>query len=268
MNLSRQLKLEPYGTPLRKFKYPSGKRRTATITKAMRDAEDNLDTLWKQVDDLFLDKTRMSLHDFLGGMMGQRELMRTAEWVLRLPKPRKAGPGKDIDFLPSLLSTTSLEPATHQTPPPKTKTKTRGIPGEPTPSNAQAAEDTTPALEEPKITVSKRAYKVFATLFRSPTGDGVPGETPWVDFLHAMASAGFSAEKLDGSAWVLAPREDEFRRIIVFHEPHSYSRIPFRMARRYGRRLGRVFGWSGETFVQVESAGGNVKLYSLFRMIS
>ena len=190
--------------------------------------------------------------------MGQRELMRTAEWVEPPPKPRKAGPGKDIDFPPSLLSTTSLEPATHQTPPPKTKTKTRGIPSEPTPSDAQAAEDTTPALGEPKITVSKRAYKVFATLFRSPTEDGVLGETPWVNFLHAMASAGFSVEKLDGSAWVLAPREDELRRSIVFHEPHPYSRIPFRMARRYGRRLGHVFRWSGKTFVQVESAGGNV----------
>lgn len=148
MNLSRQLKLEPYGTLLSKFKYPSEKRRTATTTKAMRDAEGNLDKLWKQVDDLFVDKTRMSLHDFLGGMMGQRELVGSGEWVERLPKSRKAGPGKDIDFLTSLLSTTNLEPATHQTPPPpKTKTKTRGIPGEPMPSDAQAAEDITPALE-------------------------------------------------------------------------------------------------------------------------
>ena len=241
MNLSRQLKLEPYGTPLSNFKYSSEKRRTATTTKAMRDAEGNLDRLWKQVDDLFLDKTRMSLHDFLGGMMGQRELMRSAEWVERLPKPRKAGPGKDIDFLTSLLSTTSLEPATHQTPPsPKTKTKSRGIPGEPMPSDAQAQktlhlhsnDQRSPSASGP----TRSSLPSFAHLLKMEYKVRPHGSTfcmPWPQQAFPPRS----------SAWVLAPREDEFKRSIVFHEPHPYSRIPFRMTRRYGRRLGVWVEW-------------------------
>lgn len=94
----------------------------------------------------------------------------------------------------------------------------------------------------PEILVSKLAYKVFATLSRSTREDRGAAESPWLDFLHAMFSVCFSVEKLHGLAWVLAPRDDGFRRSIVFQEPRPCSITPFWMARRYGALCGLLGG--------------------------
>jgi hypothetical protein len=53
------------GTPLRRFDYPSGKRRTATSTQKMRDAENHLDQFWKTVDDHFKRMTGKTVHQLL-----------------------------------------------------------------------------------------------------------------------------------------------------------------------------------------------------------
>ena len=63
-----------------------------------------------------------------------------------------------------------------------------------------------------------------------------------------MTSVGFSIRKLDGSAWVFEPLSDLFRRSIIFHEPHPINKIPFQTARRYSRRLKRVYGWTRASF--------------------
>ena len=87
--------------------------------------------------------------------------------------------------------------------------------------------------------------------FYSPfEDDKPPGEIPWSEFLSAMASVRFSIKKLDGSAWVFTPHieSDVFQQSIIFHEPHPSSKIPLRIARRFGRRLERTYGWSGGSF--------------------
>ncbi|KAH6866627.1 hypothetical protein BKA58DRAFT_388334 [Alternaria rosae] len=64
-----------------------------------------------------------------------------------------------------------------------------------------------------------------------------------------MIRAGFSAEKLQGSAWQFTPCGSlDVVRGIQFHEPHPDSSIPYIMARRFGRRLQRVYGWHGGVF--------------------
>jgi hypothetical protein len=60
---------------------------------------------------------------------------------------------------------------------------------------------------------------------------------------------GFAVEKQYGSAWMFTPPATRGLRSIIFHEPHPTNKIPFYLARQYGRRLERVYGWSGETFV-------------------
>lgn len=129
------------------------------------------------------------------------------------------------------------------------KPKTRGSAK---PSILQATteieEVPTAADWRPKFKVSKRGFKIFSTLFYTPSAADAPGEIPWSEFLSAMASVGFSLKKLDGSAWLFAPVDDIFSRSIIFHEPHPSSRIPFKIARRFGRRLERAFGWTGESF--------------------
>ena len=77
-----------------------------------------------------------------------------------------------------------------------------------------------------------------------------PGEIPWSDFLHAMSHTGFEIEKLYGSTWQFTPTKLDVERSIQFHEPHPVNKIPYRVARRHGRRLNRAYGWTGAMFVQ------------------
>lgn len=136
-------------------------------------------------------------------------------------------------------------------PPAKTKVKTRG-------KATEQAEDTSAEEEPPPIEndvhplscLDKRAYKVFSSLFRLSTKDGVPGELPWCDFVHAMVSIGFAVQSLNGSAWIFSPSDGSLGRSIIFHEPHPMSKIPYFIAKRVGRRLNRAFGWTVENFVR------------------
>ena len=64
------------------------------------------------------------------------------------------------------------------------------------------------------------------------------------------APRGFFVKKLDGPAWYFEPGPDMGSKCITFHEPHSESRVPFQVARRYGRQLGMASGWTAGTFVR------------------
>ncbi|PCH02639.1 Hypothetical protein PENO1_036920 [Penicillium occitanis (nom. inval.)] len=130
---------------------------------------------------------------------------------------------------------------------PKTKVKSRG---EPTKSANIVEPELNPRIDDaqPLFKVDKRAFKVFSTLFFQPSQSSQPGEIPWNDFLHAMASTAFAVEKLYGSVWQFSPRNSDVERSIQFHEPHPIAKIPFRMARRIGRRLNRAYGWNGDMF--------------------
>jgi hypothetical protein len=136
----------------------------------------------------------------------------------------------------------------------KAKPKTRG-PAAPSiipVVNDEAMVDTpSPIAPAATVCVDKRAYRVFKTLFHVPsseTGD-LPKEIKWDEFKRAMTRAEFSAEKLQGSAWQFSPGGSiNVERGMQFHEPHPENEIPHILARRFGRRLERVYGWSSETF--------------------
>lgn len=125
----------------------------------------------------------------------------------------------------------------------RTVPKTSPARKQPTPPKAEEA-DHTPSM----IDVDKRALETFNILFFRPSRSAQPGEVPWSDFLHAMASAGFAFAKLDGSVWHFRPSSSSAGHNIQFHEPHPAKAIRFRTARRIGRRLNRAFGWTGEMF--------------------
>ncbi|KAK4124379.1 hypothetical protein N657DRAFT_663457 [Parathielavia appendiculata] len=93
--------------------------------------------------------------------------------------------------------------------------------------------------------VDWRALKVFRTLFFQAAVTSNPREVSWHNFLHDMTSTGFRAEKLYGLVWHFQPSRLDVGRSIQFHEPHSGGKIPFRVARRIGRRLARAYGWVG-----------------------
>jgi hypothetical protein len=182
-----------------------------------------------------------------------RTLQRTSEWIEPTPSPSVPAVSMD-SALADNFSILDIQERMEKTLGPdtmvpiKTRLKTRG------PATTKETEITSISgpseLPPPQIIpVSKRACKVFSILFHNPTFETPPGEILWSEFLHALSSAGFAVEKQYGSAWMFTPPATSGLRSIIFHEPHPTNKIPFYLARRYGRRLERVYGWSGETFV-------------------
>ncbi|KAL8830792.1 MAG: hypothetical protein Q9170_005575 [Blastenia crenularia] len=241
------------GIPLSKYNYPSNKRRTLATTRTMQQAENNLDAFWSQIDENCSKRTGKSLHQLLDGLLKDRPLQRTADWVESDSKLQHRKENIKLDATSSQLAALELQNRTEETvtatylAQEKQKPKTRGIPQI---SPSTAAPDIAPTNDDkPRIfEVSKRGFKVFTTLFYMPTEEEPPGELPWSEFLSAMASVGFSIKKLDGSAWIFAPVDDEWKQSIIFHEPHPGSKIPFQVARRFGRRLWRTYGMSSDNF--------------------
>ncbi|XDG02516.1 hypothetical protein ABKA04_002131 [Annulohypoxylon sp. FPYF3050] len=245
----------------KKFEYPVGKKRNKDNIEKLRRAEACLDAFWAKADDLMYSKMGN-----LGGMALKqlltqpRLLHRTPEWTeppkSKEPKP-KPEVASEIDALVKPLSALYFDlesPSARKEAlsawTGKTKVKTRGTPAakaaEPTVPEATPKEN--PSDPQPRFKVDARAAKVFRILFYNPNIHTTPGEVAWLDFLHAMSSVGFCAQKLYGSVWHFQPSRLDVERSIQFHEPHPYAKIPFLVARRYGRRLNRAYGWFGDMF--------------------
>lgn len=232
-----------------RFFYPSDKRRTKETTDDMRKAEHNLDAFWNAIDQYYESKTRESLDDVIRKWQtGRRSLERTPEWIEPVKAPKNLPSGQDSIYrsLPSLRIEDDDVPKFVPSAP-KVKPKTRG--------SALESQDTVQDIQstkrdiQPIFKVKNRAFKVFRVLFFNPASVDLPGEIHWADFLFAMASTGFSPEKLYGSVWQFTPSGLDVERSIQFHEPHPVAKIPFRNARRIGRRLSRAYGWNGGMFV-------------------
>ncbi|KAF9945186.1 hypothetical protein BGZ72_001585 [Mortierella alpina] len=236
-----------------KFFYPVEKRRTKETTEAMQQAEKNLDDFWERLDKFLLPKMDPSHGGALTRLLtDSRILHRTPDWVepdlsLSPAERQKEEPKEDI--VKPLSKIFSEQPRPQSATAPKTKVKTRGVavPSaaavEESPSGSGQQEDI-----QPTFAVDKRSLKVFSTLFYKPSTSSQPGEVPWNDFLHAMGATGFGMQKLYGSVWHFTPSNLDVERSIQFHEPHPISKIPFRIARRIGRRLTRTYGWHGNMF--------------------
>lgn len=242
-----------------RFLYPIDKRRTRDNVEAMRAAERHLTCSGKRHQHIAYNKApKIRATAIWNRLLAQPwMLQRTPEWV-DSSKALRSSEEKEVEALCKPLSGIlfNLERRTESTvhhdqrPSQKTKEKSRGV--------TRPVEE--PALNEvldrhlqdvqPLFTVDKRAYKVFTILLYTPSTSSQPGEVPWLDFCHAMLSTGFVVEKLYGSVWQFTPTRLDVERSINFHEPHPSGKLPFRTARRYGRRLNRLCGWYGGMFVQ------------------
>ncbi|KAH9986731.1 hypothetical protein F4779DRAFT_304859 [Xylariaceae sp. FL0662B] len=245
----------------KKFEYPIGRKRNKENIEKLRRAEACLDTFWARADDL--------MHSSIGGLGGMalkrlltqpRLLSRTPEWT-EPDKSKETKPKSDfiseVDALTKPLSALYFDlesPSARKEAllagAGKAKVKTRGTPAVQAvePALPQATPTENPSDPQPRFKVDARALKVFRILFYNPTVHTTPGEVAWPDFLHAMSSVGFSAQKLYGSVWHFQPSRLDVERSIQFHEPHPSGKIPFLGARRCGRRLNRAYGWFGGMF--------------------
>lgn len=248
-----------------RFVYPIEKRRTKEKVEILRQSEANLDAFWACIDQLMYAKADNLDGTVVRHLLSQsRIIQRTPEWAEPIKeKPSKAieAPiiGNDLAALNRPLSNFyfGLSPGGSgssnklDSVNPKTKTKTRGTAKLPSPATVDQGplDDSNPVDPQPTLPVDARALKVFRTLFFNPSPTAMPGEVSWNDFLHALTSTGFAAEKLYGSVWQFRPTALDVERSIQFHQPHPSGKIPFRVARRHGRRLNRAYGWFGSMFV-------------------
>ncbi|KAI1208699.1 uncharacterized protein F4807DRAFT_468363 [Annulohypoxylon truncatum] len=108
-------------------------------------------------------------------------------------------------------------------------------------------------MKAPPVTieVNKRALKVFkALLFEGLGSYEVTKGIQWNDFVYALMSVGFKAEKLFGSGWVFTPDMDTmgFGHPTYFEEPYMGGEINYLIVKQYGRRLRRTYGYRREMF--------------------
>jgi len=188
-----------------------------------------------------------------------RVLERTAKWVEPTHQAKREVQS-DVTVITKPLSDMyfDLEQRTERTldrsstsNTPATKTKTRGKAA----ADALTTNIHTSSLEsdtQPTFHLDARALKVFHTLFYTPSLSATPGEIAWTDFLHAMVSTSFQVEKLYGSVWQFMPTNLNVEREIQFHEPHPSGKLRYVVARRFGRRLNKAYGWEGGMFVRKE----------------
>ena len=212
------LELASFAIPLDKFNYPCHRRRTAITTRTMQEAEKALDKFWQHLDVHSVSTCGESFHQLWSYKLEDRKLARTPDWSdgdapRPTPKPKLIAEASLEDHLAVTLHfERQNEPTMSQETvvTPKQKIKTRGIPTESPPQGSGISHQADATQEDPKIAVSKRAMKTFSTLFFDDSHEAPPGELPWTEFLHAMASAGFTNQKLNGSAWIFEPTNDVF----------------------------------------------------------
>lgn len=216
---------EPTG---KRFDYPVGKRRTQQNVEMMRQAEANLDAFWASIDQL-MQKGKASIEGTAVNKLLSlgRELQRTPEWSpppKNEPDTENKTPSHDaIDelltkpFSTLYFDSKSSSPSANERTA-KTKIKTRGmsslIQGEETDNKS----DQNTMDPQPTFTVDPRAFKVFRTIFFNPRVTSTPGEVSWADFLHAMSSTGFVAQKIYGSVWQFKPTKLDVEKSIQYVE--------------------------------------------------
>ncbi|KAI0380602.1 hypothetical protein F5Y04DRAFT_95178 [Hypomontagnella monticulosa] len=246
-----------------RFQYPVGKRQNKANMETLRRSEANLDAFWNAVDDMLHRKGGIKKGTAYEQVLSQpRYLQRTPEWVEPAAKKEAKSncplEGGSYEYVPSssrLFQGTGTIPSTRPkalaSAAGKIKVKRRGAVEPESTSENDLTLLSPGGLADAQLTfeVDARALKVFRTVFFDPAANTCAGEVAWRDFLHAMDSTGFVAQKLYGSVWHFQPTRLDVERSIQFHEPHPRGKIPFLVARRHGRRLSRAYGWHGTTFV-------------------
>jgi hypothetical protein len=251
----RDTGLVALGKPGIKFRYPINKRRSRTNVETLRAAEASLDAFWKAADDEFQRQAGQMPSELVEGISGERTLQRTPPWKEPDHASRTTTSPQDAEYLYMPIPNSLHDPTKQITGVfdklaivANEKTKTQGTGHRETGAQEEVVAPDVADDIQPTFQLDQRAHKVFRTLFHSPMLRNQPGETPWSDFLHAMASTGFSIQKLQGSAWQFTPQNLDVEQPIQFHEPHPTHKLPFTWARRYGRRLARTYGWRGDMF--------------------
>jgi hypothetical protein len=239
-----------------KFDYPSEDIHTKEAVEARRKAERNLDKFWRYVDKSFRKRTGYSQHDTMRRLLDEGGPMRrTPRWH----DPDNLG---SMPISPIVYEYQPISEVFHDSTKEitgnfnrlafadKVKKKTHGEMTATFQEVDQDAQEQSLAMSKPLYHVGKDAYVVIKALFHVPNDSEPPGKIRWDQFVGTLTKLGFAVEKLHGSAWQFTPKTLNLPRGIQFHEPHPSGEVPLTLARRYGRRLARAYGWEAAMFKQ------------------
>ncbi len=105
---------------------------------------------------------------------------------------------------------------------------------------------------EIRLATKDRELDVFKLLLPFPGESHQPGAMRWSDVVRAMESIGFRCSDINSVSFNFYPRDDcalPERHKITCHAPHD-GKLEFRDARKFGRRLAKVYGLHSGMFVQ------------------
>ena len=214
------------GNPVgNKFHYPVAQPKSWETTVAMRRAEHNLDTFWKQADKDI--QASGMFTPYLKWLLSERTLERTLE-------------GKG----PLELDETEVQRVDG-------KDEWAWIEGPFEPKYDPHSPP--PEMGLNVFIVDMRAYRTIKTIFhdnnysklRKPTG------VLWKEFVHVMTSLGFGAEKLYCYTWQFNPTHPTLKHSIIFQEPHLDSKVPYANLRVWARRLKTAYGGKNGPFADI-----------------
>ncbi|KAJ4393298.1 hypothetical protein N0V93_002506 [Gnomoniopsis smithogilvyi] len=244
------------GAKLANIHYPVDKAPSKGSIDAICKAERSLDDFWRAAMLEFQDSELIT--ERLYKVLQQTKPERTPIWA----EPRKTETRVTVGLDNGLIALpfdgkalyvqghpTKVKPAE-----PRVKVKSRGIARTSTaqPETTKPTQDPKPPITAPSIDVDQRALKVVEMLFYKHSPGTSKGEISWTEFTYMMHAVGFSVEKLGGSSWQFTPVGSDLiergYRGIQFHEPHPKAKLALVVARRYGRRLTRTYGWCAEMF--------------------
>ncbi|KAI4676816.1 uncharacterized protein J4E84_009411 [Alternaria hordeiaustralica] len=239
-----------------KLDYPSETVHTKQAVEARRKAERNLDRFWRCVDRSFRKLTGYSQHATIRRLFDEGgPMQRTAPWYD--PEGHDASPKSIIAYEYQPISEIFHDPTKEITGnfdrlavAGKIKSKTHSEIDAAAHNADEAAQERPMAMSKPLYHVGKDAYVVIKALFHVPNDSEPPGKIRWDQLVATLTKLGFAVEKLHGSAWQFTPKKLNLPRGIQFHEPHPSGEVPLTLARRYGRRLARAYGWEAAMFKQ------------------
>jgi hypothetical protein len=102
--------------------------------------------------------------------------------------------------------------------------------------------------DQQQISASPRALEMIRKMYPTSVEEALAKDTDWDLFVHAMNDLQFNARNVGGSGVAF---EHPSKKKIIFHRPHPVAKIDNVMLQSMGKRLGKHFGWSRESFVGV-----------------
>lgn len=244
------------GAKLANMRYPVEKAPTKGNVDAICAAESFLDAFWEAALLEFKD-SKLST-DRLSKILLENRPERTPIWVEPLKTETRASKSYENGLIALPFDGRALyvqRPSLKLKPiEPRTKVKSRGVAKASMIESGTitSTQDPEPPINLPSFDVDQRSLKVVEILFYKSSPGASKGEISWTDFTNMMHYVGFGVEKLGGSSWQLTPVGSNLTELgyrgIQFHEPHPKAKVAFVVARRYGRRLARTYGWCAEMF--------------------